>query len=318
MKYVQTISIFILAAAMGLMTSCKKEEIDTESIFRDKPWPDSTLVTYAFDTWLDAKYIQPYNIDFRYRLQDESTDMEYNLVPAGYEQAQITAHCVKYLWLDVYQKQVPNQDFLKMYAPRIINILGCPAINAAQSTETLGVAEGGYKITLYNMNKMNRWLPQDGGKVNVAMMNKYIFHVMHHEFSHILHQAKSFPKEYETISAGDYDSQNWQYMEDTAAYHMGFVTPYSRSEAHEDFVEVISSYITDSIGQWQERGFYFDEGNTHLVSFNENQPGTKIINQKIDMAKKWLDEKYGITLDSIRAEVQRRQAAMTYDIVMNN
>lgn len=318
MKYIQHISIIALVLVMGLMTSCDKNELDSQSIYKDAQWPDSTLASYEFDSWLNNNYVLVYNINFRYRLQDESTDMDYNLIPVGYDQAQITAHCVKYLWLDVYQKQVPNKNFLKMYAPRIINVLGCPAINAAQSTETLGVAEGGYKITLYNMNKMNRWLPQTGNQPNIAMMNKYIFHVMHHEFSHILHQAKSFPKEYEAISAGDYDSQNWQYMSDEEAYHMGFVTPYSRCEAHEDFVEVISSYITDSIGQWKERGFYFDEDNTHLVRVDENQPGAKIINQKIDMAKTWLDEKYGITLDSIRAEVQRRQNAMTYDIVMNN
>lgn len=313
-----TLKIMIIPfLLMGIMTSCE-DKLSDNSVFPDSTWPDTTKSTYAFDCWLRDSYVSPYNIEFRYQLQDESTDMSYNLVPAGFEQAQITAHCVKYLWLDVYQKQVSDPNFLKFYAPRIINILGCPAINAAQGTETLGVAEGGYKITLYNMNDMNEWLPKDGRKVNVAMMNKYIFHVMHHEFSHILHQAKSFPKEYEAISGGQYDAQNWQYMSDVDAYRMGFVTPYSRSEAHEDFVEVISSYITDSIGQWKERGFEFSEDNTHLIGFDENLDGTKIINQKIDMAKTWLLEKYGITLDSLRAEVQRRQDAMTYEIVMNN
>ncbi|MCQ2311080.1 MAG: putative zinc-binding metallopeptidase [Paludibacteraceae bacterium] len=318
MKQLRNINAIVLALVMVSVVGCKKDELDDTSVLKDKVWPDSMSYTYDFDCWLNNNYVKEYNIEFRYRLQDESTDFSYNLVPAGYEQSQITAHCVKYLWLDVYQKQVPNPIFLKLYAPRIINVLGCPAVNAAQNTETMGVAEGGYKITLYNMNDINHWLPKDGGTPNVAMMNKYIFHVMHHEFSHILHQTKSFPQEYEAISAGDYDSQSWQYKSDTAAYHLGFVTKYSMVEAHEDFVEVISSYITDSIGQWKERGFTFSEDNTHLISFDEEQPGTKIINRKIDMAKKWLTEKYNITLDSLRAEVQRRQSAMTYDIVMNN
>jgi len=310
--------LYICCALLGIscLAGCEKSELDSTSIFKNKTWPDSTKYTYQFDCWLNENYIKKYNIDFRYELADESTDMNYQLVPAGYEQSQITAHCVKYLWLDVYQKQVPNVNFLRSYSPKIINILGCPAINAAQGTETLGVAEGGYKITLYNMNKMDEWLPKDGSKPNIAMMNKYIFHVMHHEFSHILHQNKSFPKEFELISSGQYDSQNWQYMSDTAAYHKGFVTPYSCSEAHEDFVETISSYITDSIGQWKERGFTFSPDHTHMISFDADQPGTATINQKIDMVKQWLNEKYGITLDSIRAEVQRRQDVLTYDIVM--
>jgi len=308
---------FLLALPVAFSLSSCEQELDKNSIYKTEKWPNPDKYTYQFDCWLNNNYVTAYNIDFRYELQDESTDMDYQLVPAGYEQSQITAHCVKYLWLDVYQLKVPDQTFLKCYSPKIINILGCPAVNAAQGTETLGIAEGGYKITLYNMNKMNQWLPKDGSKPNIAMMNKYIFHVIHHEFSHILHQNKSFPKEFELISAGQYDSQNWQYLSDTAAYHMGFVTPYSRSEAHEDFVETISSYITDSIGQWRERGFYFDEGNTHIMYFDKEQPGTATINQKIDMVKSWLNEKYGITLDSIRAEVQRRQDKLSYDIVMN-
>jgi len=310
--------LYICCTLLGIvcLASCQKSELDETSIFKTETWPNPNKYTYEFDCWLNQNYVQKYNIDFRYELEDESTDMNYQLVPAGYEQSQITAHCVKYLWLDVYQKQVPNVNFLRSYSPKIINILGCPAINAAQSTETLGVAEGGYKITLYNMNKMNEWLPKDGSKPNIAMMNKYIFHVMHHEFSHILHQNKSFPKEFELISSGQYDSQNWQYMSDTAAYHKGFVTPYSCSEAHEDFVETISSYITDSIGQWKERGFTFSPDHTHLISFDADQPGAATINQKIDMVKQWLNEKYGITLDSIRAEVQRRQDVLTYDVVM--
>jgi substrate import-associated zinc metallohydrolase lipoprotein len=201
-------------------------------------------------------------------------------------------------------------EFLKLYAPRIINVLGSPAINAAQGTETLGVAEGGMKITLYNMNGI------DLG--NMAWLNQYIFHVMHHEFSHILHQTKTFPGEYELISAGKYDSQSWQYHSDEEAYSLGFVTPYSMSEAHEDFVEVISSYITDTRQRWQDRGITMAEDHTHIVEWDEDQEGTDIIINKINMCKDWLLEKFDYELDSLRAEVQRRQDALTYDIVMND
>ena len=149
-------------------------------------------------------------------------------------------------------------------------------------------------------------------------MNKYIFHVMHHEFSHILHQTKTFPKEYEQITAGLYDSQAWQNRTDAEAYKLGFVTPYSMSEAHEDFVEVISSYITDTREVWQARGFTMAEDHTHIEAVNLSQEGTEIINTKINMCKDWLREKYNYELDSIRAEVQRRQDALTYDIVMND
>lgn len=305
-KYIKYI---VLTAIVSLgMTGCK-EKLDEESIFKDVPVLDSTSYTYQFDKYLYENYQLKYNIAFQYKLDDESTDMNYNLVPVSYDKAQIVAHAIKYLWLDVYGTQM-GEEFLKLYAPRIINVLGSPAINAAQKTETLGVAEGGVKITLYNMNDIDL--------SNMKWLNKYIFHVMHHEFSHILHQTKSFPKEYEQISAGLYDSQSWQYHSDEEAYALGFVTPYSMSEAHEDFVEVISSYITDTRETWEKRGIVMAADHTHIESFDEDLPGTVIIMTKINMCKDWLSEKYDYTLDSLRAEVQRRQDALTYDIVMND
>lgn len=302
----------ILISTLLCLTSCK-EELNPNSVFEEGAGAlDPNSYTYEFDLYLQHAYVKPYNIAFQYKLGDETTDTEYNLVPVDYEKAQIVAHAVKYLWIDVYSKHM-GPDFLKLYAPRIINVLGSPAMNPSQGTETLGVAEGGIKITLYNMNNINL--------EDMDWLNLYIFHVMHHEFSHILHQTKSFPKEYEQISADLYDSRGWQYHSDTAAYHMGFVTPYSMSNEHEDFVEVISSYITDTREVWEKRGFIFAEDNTHLVSWHEmdeKQKGSAIINQKINLCKDWLREKYNYELDSIRAEVQRRAEALTYDIVMND
>lgn len=305
-KYINYIA---LAAAVTLCLTGCEDKLDKESGIPDVPVLDSTSYTYEFDKYLYENYQITYNLAFQYKLADESTDMKYNLVPVTYEKAQIVAHAIKYLWLDAYASQM-GAEFLKEYAPRIINVLGSPAINASLHTETLGVAEGGMKITLYNMNGI------DLG--NMAWLNQYIFHVMHHEFSHILHQTKSFPKEYELISAGKYDSQSWQYRSDEEAYALGFVTPYSMSEAHEDFVEVISSYITDTREVWQKRGITMAEDHTHIVDADEEQEGTATIMTKINMCKDWLLEKYDYTLDSLRAEVQRRQDALTYDIVMND
>lgn len=305
-KYIKYIALTAIVT-LGL-TGCE-DKLDSESIFPDIPVLDSTSYTYEFDKYLHENFQLTYNIAFQYKLADESTDMDYNLVPVTYEKAQIVAHAIKYLWLDAYASQM-GPEFLKLYAPRIINVLGSEAVNAAQGTVTLGVAEGGVKITLYNMNGIDL--------NNMTWLNTYIFHVMHHEFSHILHQTKSFPKEYELISAGLYDSQSWQYRSDTEAYRLGFVTPYSMSEAHEDFVEVISSYITDTRETWAKRGFTMAEDHTHIVAIDEDLEGTAIINNKITMCKDWLLEKYNYELDSIRAEVQRRQDALTYDIVMND
>lgn len=303
----KTSIIYLVALVAMTMVSCRQDELSSTSIFPDEPVLDPTAYNYETELYLYENYLIPYNIKLQYQLPDGSTDKDYNLVPVRYDKVPTVAHAIKYLWIDVYAKQLAqspikkDNTFIQRYAPRIINVLGSPAINAAQHTETLGVAEGGVKITLYNMN--------DISLTNMKWLNKYIFHVMHHEFSHILHQNKTFPKEYENISAGNYDSQSWQYKRDKDAYALGFVTPYSMSEAHEDFVEVISSYITDTREVWADRGFDFAADNTHItkVGNGNNKDGVNIINRKITMAKDWLREKYFFELDSIRAEVQRRQ-----------
>lgn len=49
----------------------------------------------------------------------------------------------------------------------------------------LGTAEGGMKITLYNVNDINP------DKIDINLLNEYYFQTMHHEFAHILHQTKT-------------------------------------------------------------------------------------------------------------------------------
>ena len=41
----------------------------------------------GFDEWLLANYTYPYNVDFKYRMQDIESDHKYNLVPADYDKS---------------------------------------------------------------------------------------------------------------------------------------------------------------------------------------------------------------------------------------
>ena len=304
---------------MAVLASCSSKDEFTDSIFDTSvPAVDQTKSTAEFDQWLYDNFVVPYNVQVNYRFDQAAADKRFVLTPANYKRSQLLAHLIMYLYYDVYTKYA-GEDFMKQYGPRIFQFIGSSGYSATQGTEVLGTASGGVKITLFNINEMKEWsegTEYDGADVEV--LNERFFHTMHHEFSHILHQTKSFPKEYELISAGLYDSQSWQYRSDAEAYSLGFVTPYSMSEAHEDFVEVISSYITDTRETWQKRGFTMSADHTHIEAIDEEQEGTDIIAYKINMCKDWLLEKYDYELDSLRAEVQRRQDALTYDIVMND
>jgi len=38
-----------------------------------------------FDKWLDANFVYPYNIEFKYRYENNETDLDYYSVPADYD-----------------------------------------------------------------------------------------------------------------------------------------------------------------------------------------------------------------------------------------
>jgi len=189
----------IKAALFGMcflaLMSCSQDEDFTESIFAGEETLDPSSSTYNFDIWLKQNFKGPYNLSFVYKMEDVGSDLQYNLVPASLEQSKKLAQLVKYLWFDVYSEMV-DEEFLKYYGPRIIHLIGSPAYSPNSSTMKLGEAEGGIKITLYNCNNLDY--------TDTENMNEFYFKTMHHEFMHILHQTKSFPKSFESLAAGKY------------------------------------------------------------------------------------------------------------------
>ena len=359
--YKSIFALLLVATGLLTVTSCSEDKLG-ETIF---PEIDETLdpdsYTYKFDKWLRENYLNVYNLDFRYKMQDVGTDMNYNLVPAKLDNSMKLAVLTKYLWFDVY-KDIVNENFLKLYGPRIIHLIGSPAYNPTSGTMILGLAEGGIKVSLFRVNDM------DINDFN--QMNEYYFKTMHHEFTHILHQTKTYPSEFNTLSVGKYDGTNWQDRQDGVVNSLGFVTNYASSEFREDFAETVANYIVKTDSQWARilelaaRGWatkseegdlnavyycfyyypdnnadneieYVDEFNTRIdedgvrvhrtlkdsnnqnikiypVEDTDGVNGPEIIEQKVQIARTWLRDVWGVDLDALRQEVQRRQA--NYDI----
>lgn len=294
------INIALLALVLVGVSSCQEEKLDPESIFKDAVKKDN-LYTKAFDEWLTEYFVKPYNCEFRYQLDDAAMDPNYNVVPVRLGMADTLAHLAQYLWYNVYDTvmQRHNVDsFLYNNGPRMIQIVGSSMINAAQGTEKLGYAEGGIKITLMKINKMD-WNDMD-------LLNEYIFKTMHHEFSHILHQKKLYPKDYESITPGDYDPTGWQYMSNDEAHTRGFVSNYARCSTHEDFVETIANFIVKDDKTWE------------AMLRVAKEDGAGYINQKLEMVTNWLAEQWKISIYQMHLEVMNRQIFLNYDELMNN
>ncbi|MBN2261887.1 MAG: putative zinc-binding metallopeptidase [Prolixibacteraceae bacterium] len=288
MKPILTIQILLIFILFG----CVNNDEFTESIFIDTEELNTDSPTYEFDIWLNNNFLKPYNLSFKYKMEDVGSDMYYNLVPSSIEKSKQLAQLTKFLWFDVYAKMV-DEEFLKKYGPRIIHLIGSPAYSPNSGTMKLGTAEGGIKITLFNCNSLDY--------SNISMLNEYFFKTMHHEFAHILHQTKMYPKEYEQISAGDYSPMGWQYISSNDAARLGFVSSYSASEAQEDFVEMIANYLVKNDSDW----------NNILDSAGDE--GREKITKKLEICSSWMNEKWGIDIQQMRNEINKRQLQINKD-----
>ncbi|MCM1490902.1 MAG: putative zinc-binding metallopeptidase [Muribaculum sp.] len=250
-----------------LFMACSKEELGP-SIFPDvSTEPDPTSYTYKFDKWLNNNFRDVYNVDFKYLMEDVEADMEYNLVPATFDNARDLALLTKYLWYDSYD-ELTGKDFIKSYGPRILHLVGSPAYNPNSGTETLGLAEGGLKVTLFKVNEMDL--------SDINMLNEYYFRTMHHEFGHILHQTKSYPTDFNLLSTGRYDEGSWQQRQPGYVASLGFITPYASSQAREDFAETIANYLTRTDEQMElilwmaKQGWSTEKGESEADVDDEN------------------------------------------------
>lgn len=315
-KYILSL-VLLLGAAIGF-SSCSSDEPNSTSIFNTtEAAVDTASATYQFDSWLYTNYVQVYNLDFRYKMQDVGADMDYNLVPAEYDKAVDLAVLSKYLWFDVY-KGVVGIDFLKSYGPRIIHLIGSPAYNAANGTMILGLAEGGLKVSLFRVNYLD---------VNDFLsLNEYYFKTMHHEFAHILHQTKTYPKEFNLLSVGNYEPFKWQERDEKVVASLGFTSPYASSETREDFAETVANYITKTDAQWAQildwasKNWTLQESSTNVYvegGESDGVDGKAVILQKVSIVRQWFKDSWGVDLDSLRSVVQYRQSHFNIDSLRN-
>lgn len=276
MKYLSAI------LAVILLSSCAKEELDSNSQIID-----SSVKQNKFDEWLSENYVLPYNIEFIYRMEYIESDMNYYLVPAEYDKSVQIAKLMIHLCLEAYDEVTGSKDFIKTYFPKMIHVIGSPAYRN-NGTMVLGTAEGGLKITLYMINSL---------QLKPDYLNEYYFHTMHHEFAHILHQTKPYTADFEMISGSDYVKDTWNdtYKSDEEAWKAGFITPYGASEANEDFVELLSTYITNTPKFWSD------------MMKTAGKEGSAIISQKFDIVYNYMKNTWNIDLDNLRDIILKRQ-----------
>jgi len=234
MKIVKIYRAIILVTGILSFVACAHEEPLSESQL-DYTQPVETVL----DNWIEVNYLKPYNINAQYKWNQNTVDNNRFLFPPMVDKVQPALDVVKKIWLDSYTT-VGGIDFVKKVCPREIVLVGGVNSNT-NGTRTLGIADSGQRITLFEVDYLNT--------KNRENVTEFI-HTIQHEYVHILNQNKPFDQQaWQKISPADYTG-TWHLEDLEDSRNLGFITNYARNNVIEDFAETASTILTTSKAEY--------------------------------------------------------------------
>ncbi len=274
MKKLYILMLALLVAGSG----CKKED---ENLNREivglggDKWEETTL-----DKWLYTNFTQPYNLYVKYRWDGTEYDNSKTLTPVKYDKVQPLMEVVKGSWIDPYTAEA-GADFIKKYSPKQYVLVGSLQYNSG-GTVTLGEAEGGVKVTLFNVNNF------DKSERSVA---KRVLKTIHHEFTHILNQTITYQKEFPLITPAGYTA-DWNNSTGFAAN--GFISQYAQAAPGEDYAEMVSIMLTEG-----------KSGYEALLKANTSATAVASIRAKEALVVAYFKQTWGIDFYGLQTRVQK-------------
>ncbi|MGY0406923.1 MAG: substrate import-associated zinc metallohydrolase lipoprotein [Polaribacter sp.] len=230
------IYVLIAIITVGLFQSCNNED---EKLTKSNI--DTTIpILSATDTWLRDNYTTPYNIEVHYRWDEGRVDLNRYLFPPTLEKVIPIMKVVKAIWIDSYST-VGGEDFIKKIAPRELVLIGGENRNE-DGTRTLGFAEGGKNIVLFNVDLIDL--------KNKASVTRFV-RTVQHEYTHILNQQFRYDEEaFKQVTPSDYTAQWFNPFDREErvdiAHKLGFITDYARLNDKEDFAEMVATLLSNS------------------------------------------------------------------------
>lgn len=273
--------LWMLVCGLPALFGCE-ETLDSSIYDSRYEQPQNDL-----DRWLLSNYVNPYNIEVKYRWQDIESDIGYNITPVEYDKAFHLAKILKHAWLEAYDEASGGIDFCRANAPRVLFLVGSPEFEPSGGLK-LGTAENGMKITFIMVNLV------DSMAKYPSELNTYYLHTMHHEFTHILNQKKNYDPGFAKISEGNYIQGDWTHVSESEALQGGFITSYACSEPREDFAEMLSCFLTYSDADWQ-----------YLMAYAGSEAAA-VIDLKLSYVRTYMKDVWNIDIDELQTIVRRR------------
>jgi substrate import-associated zinc metallohydrolase lipoprotein len=194
---------------------------------------------------------------------------------------------VKKIWLDSYT-EIGGYDFVKKVCPREIVLVGGVNSNT-NGTRTLGIADSGQRITLFEVDYLNT--------SNRANVTEFI-HTIQHEYVHILNQNKPFDQQaWQKITPADYTG-TWHLENLTTSRNLGFITNYARNNITEDFAETASIILTSSKAEYD------------AILTSMNASGRAKLKQKEAIVVQYYRDAFNIDFYALRDAAERNTTSV--------
>lgn len=286
MKILKIYKVITVITGVLLFSACAQEDQLTESQL-----DYSVPVKTDLDKWLDASFLDPYNIKVYYSWNQNLVDNSRYLFPPTIDKVQPALEVVKTIWIDSYTK-IGGADFVKKIAPREFVLVGGVNRNST-GTITLGLAEGGQRVSLFQVDYLNRSSRED--------VTEFI-HTIQHEYVHILNQTKPFDVQaWAKLTPSGYTS-SWYVEEIEDSRELGFVTSYARLNVMEDFAETASIILTSSKAEYDA-----------ILASVTDPVGKANIKKKEAIVVQYYKDAFNIDFYALRDEAQKNTDAVIND-----
>jgi len=286
MKILKIYKVITVITGVLLFSACAQEDQLTASQL-----DYSVPVKTDLDKWLDASFLDPYNIKVYYSWNQNLVDNSRYLFPPTIDKVQPALEVVKTIWIDSYTK-IGGSDFVKKIAPREFVLVGGVNRNST-GTITLGLAEGGQRVSLFQVDYLNRSSRAD--------VTEFI-HTIQHEYVHILNQTKPFDVQaWAKLTPSGYTS-SWYVEEIADSRELGFVTSYARLNVMEDFAETASIILTSSKAEYDA-----------ILASVTDPVGKANIKKKEAIVVQYYKDAFNIDFYALRDEAQKNTDAVIND-----
>lgn len=282
-------NIAFIACLLLIFAACKK----TENLNVQQPvgLGGEVVASTTIDKWIMDSLTTPYNITALYRWDPWTASIYKTVTPADESRVIPLFSALKRVWINPYNEETGSEMFMKKYSPKQFVLIG--SVEYDYYSVTLGQAEGGNNIVFFDVN-------QNYDKNPITSI-KRVIHTAHHEFAHILHQTVMYPQDFKGTSSKlglpGYTA-TWFNVSDADAFNQGYATAYSRSGPDDDFVEMVSTMLTEGRTKWEE------------MKAGTNATARQALQQKEDFVVTYYRQVWNIDFYSLQTRVQNALNAL--------